>query len=127
MTLREHEFTDVPTLTGPMRIHTLRPVAEGSFPGLVLWSEIFQVTDPIRRTAALLAGHGFVVAVEEVRAGFCCYPTDIRNGSLGKGMADDTLSRLMEIEGENTLSLTVPVRTWADGVLCDYVRLEAAR
>lgn len=175
MTLREHEFTDLPTLTGPMRTHVIRPAAEGRFPGIVLWSEIFQVTGPIRRTAAMLAGHGFVVAVPEVyhefeapgtilaydtagaergnahkvarelaaydsdaaaavdflkshpactgkigtlgiclgghlatrtallpdvRAGVCCYPTDIHQGSLGKGMADDTLSRLGTLKAE---------------------------
>ena len=175
MILREHEFTDLPTLTGPMRTHVIRPAAEGRFPGIVLWSEIFQVTGPIRRTAALLAGHGFVVAVPEVyheleepgsvlpydtagadrgnahktarelaaydsdaaaavaflqghpactgqigtvgiclgghlatrtallpgvTAGVCCYPTDIHQGSLGKGMADDTLGRLAGLKAE---------------------------
>lgn len=66
MILNEHEFIDLPTPTGPMRTHVIRPAAAGRFPRLVLWSEIFQVTGPIRRTAALLAGHGFVVAVPEV-------------------------------------------------------------
>jgi carboxymethylenebutenolidase len=32
----------------------------------VLFSEIFQATGPIRRTAAFIAGHGFIVAVPEV-------------------------------------------------------------
>jgi carboxymethylenebutenolidase len=32
----------------------------------VLFSEIFQVTGPIRRAAAMLASHGFVVAVPEI-------------------------------------------------------------
>jgi carboxymethylenebutenolidase len=41
-------------------------VARGRYPGLVLFSEIFQRTGPIERTAALLAGHGFVVAVPEI-------------------------------------------------------------
>ena len=49
-----------------MRTHLFRPVAGGKYPGLLLFSEIFQVTGPIRRTAALLAGHGFVVAVPEI-------------------------------------------------------------
>ena len=49
-----------------MRTYVFRPVAEGRYPGLVFFSEIFQVTGPIRRTAAILAGHGFVVAVPEV-------------------------------------------------------------
>jgi carboxymethylenebutenolidase len=41
-------------------------VAPGKYPGLLLFSEIFQITGPIRRAAALLAGHGFVVAVPEI-------------------------------------------------------------
>lgn len=66
MTIKEREFTDVPTPTGPMRTFVFRPAAEGRYPGIVLYSEIFQVTGPIQRTAALLAGHGFVVAVPEI-------------------------------------------------------------
>ncbi len=60
------EVLDVPTPTGPMRSYLLRPAAQGRFPGLIFFSEIFQVTAPIRRAAAILAGHGFVVAVPEV-------------------------------------------------------------
>lgn len=66
MTLRETESVDLPTPTGPMRTYVFRPSAPGRYPGLLLYSEIFQVTAPIRRTAALLAGHGFVVAVPEI-------------------------------------------------------------
>lgn len=66
MTLRETEHVDLPTPTGPMRTYLFRPTAPGRYPGLLLYSEIFQVTAPIRRTAALLAGHGFVVAVPEI-------------------------------------------------------------
>ena len=36
------------------------------FPGVLFFSEIYQVTAPIRRLAALVAGHGTVVAVPEV-------------------------------------------------------------
>src|SRR5713226_7437842 len=60
------EKIDLPTPTGPMRTYVYRPVAKGRYPGVVLFSEIFQRTAPIRRTAALLAGHGFVVAVPEI-------------------------------------------------------------
>jgi carboxymethylenebutenolidase len=65
MTIQE-EFRDIATPTGPMRTHILRPSAPGKYPGVLLYSEIFQVTGPIRRTAALLAGHGFAVAVPEI-------------------------------------------------------------
>jgi carboxymethylenebutenolidase len=36
------------------------------FPGIILYSEIFQLTGPICRTANRLAGHGFVVAAPEI-------------------------------------------------------------
>ena len=66
MTIIDTDQVDLPTPTGPMRTYVFRPAAPGRYPGLVLFSEIFQVTGPIRRTAALLAGHGFVVAVPEI-------------------------------------------------------------
>jgi carboxymethylenebutenolidase len=65
MVLRE-EVADVATPTGAMRTYVLRPAAAGRYPGIVLYSEIFQVTAPVRRMAAMLAGHGYVVAVPEV-------------------------------------------------------------
>ncbi|MEO6244538.1 MAG: dienelactone hydrolase family protein [Opitutaceae bacterium] len=66
MTLHETETVDLATPSGPMRTCVFRPSAPGRYPGVLLYSEIFQVTAPIRRTAALLAGHGFVVAVPEI-------------------------------------------------------------
>ena len=175
MTIIDDEAIDLETPAGPMKTYILRPVAEGRYPGLVLFSEIFQVTGPIRRTAAMLAGHGFVVAVPEifheleqpgtvlpydqagadrgnldkiskelssydndaraalsclkthpecsgklgvigfcigghlafraamnpeVLAATCCYPTDIHKRSLGKGLNDNSLDRISEIQGE---------------------------
>ena len=175
MTIKDDEMIDLETPTGPMRTYVLRPVAEGRYPGLVLFSEIFQVTGPIRRTASMMAGHGFVVAVPEifheleqpgtvlpydqagadrgnadkitkelssydhdaraalgylkthpqctgklgvmgfcigghlafraamnpeVLAATCCYPTDIHKRSLGKGLHDNSLDRISEIQGE---------------------------
>ena len=66
MTIKDSEFIDLSTPTGPMRSYLFRPQAPGRYPGILLYSEIFQVTGPIRRTAALLAGHGFVVLVPEI-------------------------------------------------------------
>jgi carboxymethylenebutenolidase len=66
MTVKDDLVTDIATPTGPMRTYFFQPAAEGKYPGVVLYSEIFQATGPIRRTAALIAGHGYVVAVPEV-------------------------------------------------------------
>lgn len=66
MTYRNDEHADLPTPRGPMRTHLFRPTAEGSYPAIILYSEIYQVTAPIRRAAEYLAGHGFLVAAPEV-------------------------------------------------------------
>jgi carboxymethylenebutenolidase len=67
MILRSDEIQDVDVPgSGAMRMHMFRPVGEGRFPGVLLYSEIYQVTAPIRRLAAMIAGNGYVVAVPEV-------------------------------------------------------------
>lgn len=66
MTIREPEVVTLATARGAMCTRVYRPTGDGRHPGLVLWSEIFQITAPIARTAAFLAGHGFIVAVPEV-------------------------------------------------------------
>ncbi len=66
MTIKDDIVVELQTPTGPMRTFIFRPAAVGKFPGVVLFSEIFQVTAPIRRAAAMIAGHGYVVAVPEV-------------------------------------------------------------
>jgi len=175
MTIIDNEHIELATPSGPMRTHILRPASAGIYPGIVFYSEIFQVTAPIRRTAAQLAGHGYIVAVPEiyheyepagtvlaydqagsdrgnalkttkpvaaydddaravlahlagradcsgrlgamgicigghlafraamnpqVLATVCFYATDIHKGGLGLGMADDSLARAAEIQGE---------------------------
>lgn len=62
----EESFVDLATPSGSMRTHVTKPVAGGRRPGVVLFSEIFQRTAPIRRLAALLSGNGFVVLVPEI-------------------------------------------------------------
>ena len=66
MTIQPETHHDLYTSTGPMRTHLFEPSTPGPYPALILYSEIFQLTGPIRRTAALLAGHGYIVAVPEV-------------------------------------------------------------
>ena len=66
MIILDNEHVELSTPYGPMRTHIFRPVAPGRYPGIVFYSEIFQVTGPIRRMAAMLAGHGYIVAIPEI-------------------------------------------------------------
>src|SRR3954466_16146466 len=70
MIILSDEFADLDVSwsgqDGIMRTHLFRPAIDGRYPGVLLFSEIYQVTAPIRRLAAFIAGHGYCVAVPEV-------------------------------------------------------------
>ncbi|HVG27716.1 MAG TPA: dienelactone hydrolase family protein [Acidobacteriaceae bacterium] len=66
MVVAEREFVDLKTPSGLMRTHILRPAAAGRYPGVLFYSEIFQVTEPVRRLATQLAAHGYIVAIPEI-------------------------------------------------------------
>jgi carboxymethylenebutenolidase len=66
MVIKDDLVVDIPTPTGPMRTYFFHPAAEGRYPGVILYSEIFQLTGPVRRMASFFAGHGYFVAVPEV-------------------------------------------------------------
>ena len=107
MTIKDNEFVDLPTPTGPMRTYIARPQAEGRYPGIVLYSEIFQATPPIRRTAALLAGHGYVVAVPEIWHEFepagCALAYD--QGGADRGNALKLEKELRGLDGDSRAAL----------------------
>jgi carboxymethylenebutenolidase len=67
MIIRSDETADIPVAgANSMRLHLFRPAKPGRFPGILLFSEIYQVTAPIRRLASFVAGLGYLVAVPEV-------------------------------------------------------------
>jgi len=66
MIVIDNEYVDLETPTGLMRTHIVRPAAPGRFPGILMYSEIFQVTAPIHRTAVQLASQGYIVAIPEI-------------------------------------------------------------
>src|SRR4051812_29834545 len=65
MKLREDEVL-VPASGHNIRSVVLSPVGEGPWPGVLLYTDIFQVTETTLRTARRLAAAGFVVCVPEI-------------------------------------------------------------
>ena len=54
-------------MPGPaMRTFVAAPKAEGRYPGIWSYSDIFQLTPPTLRSCVRLAGYGFVVAAPEI-------------------------------------------------------------
>ena len=108
MTIKESEHVDLPTPTGAMRTFIFQPNAPGRYPGILLYSEIFQVTAPIRRTAALLAGHGFIVAVPEIYHEFLPAGTVLAYDQAGadRGNALKTTKELAAYDSDARAVLT---------------------
>jgi carboxymethylenebutenolidase len=65
MKLREDEIL-VPASGHDIRTVVLSPVGDGPWPGVLLYTDIFQLTDSTLRTARRLASAGFVVCVPEI-------------------------------------------------------------
>ncbi|PYH75389.1 alpha/beta-hydrolase, partial [Aspergillus uvarum CBS 121591] len=67
--LIQESYHDVPTTadgSGTMRIYVYHPTIPGypkaRFPGVVVFSEIYQVTGPVARFARQIAGQGYICA-----------------------------------------------------------------
>src|SRR3989442_3430664 len=51
---------------GSMRTFVAAPKRSGKYPGILFYSDIFQLTGPMLRSCTRLAGYGFVVAAPEI-------------------------------------------------------------
>ena len=60
------EYVEVPVGDRAMRTFVASPRGPGRYPGVVFYSDIFQLTDSTLRWCVRLAGYGFVVAAPEI-------------------------------------------------------------
>jgi len=60
------EYVDIPAATAPMRMFVATPQREEKYPGILCYSDIFQLTGPMLRACTRLAGYGFVIAAPEI-------------------------------------------------------------
>ncbi len=60
------EYVEILVNGSPMRMLVATPASKGVFPGIVFYSDIFQLTGPMLRSCIRLAGYGFVVAAPEI-------------------------------------------------------------
>ena len=123
MIIENGPFVDLETPNGPMRTHILKPAAPGRYPAILLYSEIFQVTAPIRRTAAMLAGHGYIVAVPEIYHEFVpageIFPYDQTGSDLGNELKTKKLLSSYDADSKAVIDhfLTRPDCTGKIGVM----------
>ncbi len=60
------EYINLQVDRSPMRVFIASPKTEGKYPGIVFYSDIFQLTPTMIRACIRLAGYGFVVAAPEI-------------------------------------------------------------
>jgi len=60
------EYVDIPSVGAPMRMFVAAPKAAGKYPGILCYSDIFQLTGTMLRSVSRLAGYGFVAAAPEI-------------------------------------------------------------
>src|SRR6202044_134192 len=60
------QYVDIPADTSPMRMFVAAPKAPGKYPGIVCYSDIYQLAGPMLRSVSRLAGYGFVAAAPEI-------------------------------------------------------------
>src|SRR6266536_391914 len=59
-------YVDLRVDNRPMRTFVAAPKVAGKYPGILFYSDIFQLTGTMLRSCARLAGYGFVVAATEI-------------------------------------------------------------
>ncbi len=117
MNIQSH-FVDLPTPTGVMRTYIHRPVAAGSYPAILFYSEIFQQTGPIERAAKIMAGHGYAVLVPEVFHELNPIGTVLAYDDAGrdKGNADKAAKDVQGYDTDNAAMIAwVAQQDWCNG------------
>ena len=60
------QYVDVAAPERPMRMFVAEPHEAGKYPGILCYSDIFQLSGPMLRACTRLAGYGFVIAAPEI-------------------------------------------------------------
>ncbi|MES2673570.1 MAG: dienelactone hydrolase family protein [Pseudomonadota bacterium] len=116
MLIQNHQV-DLITATGIMRCYIYQPKiaaesAEKKYPAIILYSEIFQQTSPIRRSAQIMAGHGFMVLVPEVFHELNPIGTVLGYDDAGRDKGNaDKVAKFLEAHDSDTQAMIDYVKT----------------
>lgn len=101
------ESVDLADSEGVMRCLLARPAAPGRYPGIVFYSDIFQLTGPMQRACVRLAGHGYTVLAPEIyrrlEAPGSAIPFD--DAGRTRGLANATRTTVAQFDTDARLAL----------------------
>lgn len=98
---------DVEADVKPMRMLITAPRAEGRYPGIVMYSDIFQITGAQRRVSTRLAGYGFVVATPEIyhRLEPAGTPFEFDDAGRARGLDDAKRTTVAQFDADCRVAL----------------------
>lgn len=76
-----------------MRLYVAEPAVAGQYPGILFYSDIYQLGGPILRLADRLAGYGYVVAAPEIFHRLEPIGTVIKPNDIGRLRGNDAARR----------------------------------
>jgi len=101
------EYVSIASGQSAMQTFIAAPSRGGKFPGVLLYSDIFQLTAPTVRSAVRLAGYGFVVAAPEIyhriEAAGTVIPFD--DDGRDRGLADAARTSVAEFDVDCRVAL----------------------
>lgn len=110
--ITQTQTLDINTASGTMRCKLYRPVEQGQFSSIIFYSEIFQITMPIERSARIMAGHGFAVLVPEVFHELNSLGTVLAYDDAGKDKGNqDKFSKPIESHDTDTQAMVDFLKT----------------
>jgi carboxymethylenebutenolidase len=106
MKLREDEVR-MPAPDGEIRSVVVRPVGDGPWPGVLFYTDIFQLTESTLRTARRLASAGFVVCVPEIypHGDLAGVALDFDDAGKQAGLAGAAATTTAQFDADRTAAL----------------------
>lgn len=93
------------SVEAPIPMLVTAPKAAGKYPGILMYSDIFQITGVQRRVSTRLAGYGFVVATPSIyhRIDAAPIPFDDAGRERGLGYAQETTASEFDADARTVL------------------------
>ncbi|TAE56534.1 MAG: dienelactone hydrolase family protein [Nostocales cyanobacterium] len=104
-----------------MRVYVASPKPEGKYPGIVFYSDIYQLGDAIIRLVNYLAGFGFVVAAPEIFHRIEPIGAVIEPNDLGRMRGNDDARRTLISEYDNDTRAVINWLKNEDSVIADKI------
>lgn len=104
-----------------MRVYMAAPKAAGAYPGIVFYSDIYQLGRPITRLADRLAGYGYVVAAPEIFHRIEPIGTVIEPDDLGRLRGNDAARRTAIADYDADARAVIDLLKAEEGVMAEQI------